>query len=464
MGDLRPAGRRVTSEFPFSTPGGYTFDGDEAVRAAKLRSAAASAGPEHFWPFTLPLTPPDLDEPSLSSLEDEWSTATETLDDDFMQIGTRRAAAPTTATPSTHRPSAWPTGAVSLADLLATVLPPPDYLFESLWRCGEHFVLSAPRAVGKSWAALQIATALATGDDFLGFHVPRRRRVLYISTELTEAALHERFSLLDVPQHARERIHTYARGDLRLRATSIQEQFRTTSSRSGDRNADEQTGYSKRYAVAELEPAGLLEKMIEETGAEVVIIDPWASFFDGNESDNAEVARALEVLSDVGRRFGVSFLNVHHHGKGSGGRHSRDPHDAARGAGRLMDWSSVRMTLSRLAGDGMALDITTRNDPSPGRLYVQMHAGEAQPWRLASPITASQCSTANLDAFTLTVAQHVHDNAGERLSVASLRRALGKNEEAIKAALTRAHREGWIIYVPAPAGGRPRIEPKGDRP
>ena len=468
----------MTAGFPFNTPDEYAFDPDAALRHA-IERQAAMASAQHLGPFDpVPtLTAPEV--PLFGDLDDEWSTATDAIEGDCSGL---TDGAPTGLSVEglhrdhheagqieqllMHSSLGQRTGAISLTELLATPPPPPNYLLDSLWRAGEHAVLSAPRAVGKSWAALQLAVAVATGGDFLGFHVPAPHRVLYVSTELTDGALHGRFSQLEVPGHALGRIHVYAQGDLRLRTTSIQEHFRKASSGTGHGKADEPTGYSKRYSLAELEPAGVMELMIEETGAEVVIIDPWAAFLDGNESDNSEVARACEILSDVGRRFGVSFVMVHHHGKATDKR-SGDQHDGARGASRLMDWPSVRMTLSRPSpgSDSMALDITARNDRSPERFYVQLHAGEAQPWRLASTATTSGDGAADSHlAFALTVARHVHDHAGERISVASLKKARGKSEDAIKAALARADREGWITYEPTTAGRTPVIEPKGVRP
>jgi len=53
-------------------------------------------------------------------------------------------------------------------------------------------MLTAYRGTGKTWAALSIATAVATGGQFLTFEAPAPKRVLYIDGEMPATQLQDR--------------------------------------------------------------------------------------------------------------------------------------------------------------------------------------------------------------------------------------------------------------------------------
>lgn len=57
-------------------------------------------------------------------------------------------------------------------------------------------MIFAPRGVGKTWAALGIAHAVAAGGEFLRWRAPRPRRVLYIDGEMPGVMLQERYAAI----------------------------------------------------------------------------------------------------------------------------------------------------------------------------------------------------------------------------------------------------------------------------
>jgi hypothetical protein len=59
----------------------------------------------------------------------------------------------------------------------------PEPLIDGILWEQDRAMLIAPQKTGKSIVALQIARALAGGNDFLGFETPKPRRVLYLSGE-----------------------------------------------------------------------------------------------------------------------------------------------------------------------------------------------------------------------------------------------------------------------------------------
>jgi hypothetical protein len=69
--------------------------------------------------------------------------------------------------------------------------------------CEENLgLLYGPRGIGKSFLALGIAWAAATGDRFLTWQASRPRRVLYIDGELTGIDLQQRLAALGPPPPA----------------------------------------------------------------------------------------------------------------------------------------------------------------------------------------------------------------------------------------------------------------------
>jgi hypothetical protein len=85
-----------------------------------------------------------------------------------------------------------------------------------------------------------------------------------------------------------------------------------------------------------------LEATIATYGFDVLIIDPWAVFYTGAENSNDEVEAALDKLRYLAMRHRVAIVIMHHFGKST---EAREPEDLWRGASRLADWASTRITL-----------------------------------------------------------------------------------------------------------------------
>lgn len=83
-------------------------------------------------------------------------------------------------------------------DLLARRFAPVEWIVEDLLAArggtsrGFKGDIIAGSKMRKTFFALQLAASVAAGRDFLGFHVPRARRVLYLNLELREDFAQER--------------------------------------------------------------------------------------------------------------------------------------------------------------------------------------------------------------------------------------------------------------------------------
>lgn len=214
-------------------------------------------------------------------------------------------------------------------DAIAEPPPEPTELVEGLIRKGELAVVVAARATGKSWWTYNLATLLSRGEGmFLGkLPVRARANVLICQGELDPWGSYKRWQFLSAGQPP------MVAEDFHLWSIEI-EQDRTTVQLAGGATK------AKTRTVATITPA--LEATIVANQIDVVILDPWAVYFGGNENDKAEVQAALDLLRGISLRTGVAIVIVHHISKATD---AREPEDLWRGSSRLADWASTRVTL-----------------------------------------------------------------------------------------------------------------------
>lgn len=242
---------------------------------------------------------------------------------DHLDRLTRLATTPDTTAPPP--PIRW------VHNALDTPPPEPPELVEGFLRCGDLTAIAAPRKIGKSWTAMNLAICLSRGHGlFLGtLPVLRQAKTLIVQGELDEWGSYSRW--------------THLTGGDKTDLDGIAETFahwrvRSQLVREDDSHEGKRTTVQRHIAV--LDPD--IERTIVAEGFEVLIIDPWAVFFAGNENNNDEVEQALSELRQLSLRTGVAVVIVHHVGKAT---ESRDPEDLWRGASRFPDWVSTGLTM-----------------------------------------------------------------------------------------------------------------------
>ena len=173
----------------------------------------------------------------------------------------------------------------TLDQLRVANLPPPQPIMEGLLNEGETILLVGRPKAGKSRLVQQATLDLARGKPFLGhFQVPQARRVLLIDLENRPAGVKARFSLMSPPDESDNRISIYAPDTL------IQGGVNATT-------AGIQT----------------LESYVNQSGADVVVIDIWRLFVGGEENDSRVTVDALKYLSYIRqKRPHLGNIIVHH--------------------------------------------------------------------------------------------------------------------------------------------------------
>ena len=216
-----------------------------------------------------------------------------------------------------------------------TTPPPREWIIRDLVPAGEIGRLVAPGGTGKSMALLQLAVSVASGGvDWLGYPPGQgASRVLVLSAEDDRAELHRRFYAIGqglnadgvVLNHAalRNIVTLSVRGmDLRLIATT------------------DAGGAGRDKGRVEW-----LCRVIEQTEARLVILDPQASFYGGEENSNKDAQVWIDGLRHVTERTGCTLLIVHHANKASMNGVS-DGGTAARGASAFRDGCRFELNLA----------------------------------------------------------------------------------------------------------------------
>jgi putative DNA primase/helicase len=129
--------------------------------------------------------------------------------------------------------SRTPLQPVGINDFLALDIPPREMLLAPILPERSLAMLYAPRGLGKSWLALSIGLAVASGQSLLRWSAPRQRNVLYVDGEMPLVSLQERLKSIsagfgvDIPNDA-----------FRILAADQVEQGINLSAKEGQRSLD----------------------------------------------------------------------------------------------------------------------------------------------------------------------------------------------------------------------------------
>jgi hypothetical protein len=178
-----------------------------------------------------------------------------------------------------------PTGLYSINVLLNLELRKPNPIISDLIYEGETVLLGGRPKVGKSRLIHQALLSLSYATPFLGMTVPCKRRVLLI--------------------------------DLENRPWSIKDRLERMASPG---SADIETAYvwcsdSLAENAVTSKPEGIkkLEALLDDTDADVLMIDPWRLWLGGDENSSEEIVRGLTALSQLRKsRPALTIIIVHH--------------------------------------------------------------------------------------------------------------------------------------------------------
>jgi replicative DNA helicase len=210
-------------------------------------------------------------------------------------------------------------GGILFSDLLKKQFPPEDWLVEGLITTGLS-VLTGASKIGKSWAALQLVTALDQGGCFLGSLKARKCDVLYCALEDTLKRIQRRVQKQGIETFNRSRLETKRRTPADLRAfLKANPQFR------------------------------------------VVIIDTFQKMMGISDlNDYSQTVNGMSALKDIADSLNIAVIVIHHNRKNAD--MDGDHMESALGSTGINATADTTMTMRRKRGTGEAtLSVTGRD-------------------------------------------------------------------------------------------------------
>lgn len=302
------------------------------------------------------------------------------------------------------RPAQFPTEDLTrrtswtLAELLATDFPEPEWIVEGLLPRGALVVLGGKQKIGKSWLCLQLAQAVASGAPFLRMGT-QQGPVLYLALEDGAKRLNDRL----------RKQHAQSNGDLHFRL-----EFPSLD-----------------------DPAGIDRLALEahQVGAILTIVDTLASAKTGqlDENDAGQMAGICNPLRQLAQVNECAILVVHHHAKGALG----DPGTDLRGSSALAAAADANLGLYKKRGEVKAtLKLESRDLPEHD-LALEFDPVDTFAWHLlgdARQIAANDAEQEALGALEALGAAHAGEVAKE----------LGKSRPAARRVLERLVSKGQV--------------------
>lgn len=207
----------------------------------------------------------------------------------------------------------------------AEAIPAREWIIRGLMIRRHISILVAPGGSGKSLLSAQWAIALAIGMSWGGWTPVKAEKVLLINAE-------------DDGDEMRRRIHAACQVMNVNPRDLIGRLFLADDPRS---IVVAKTNKDKVVVATPL--ADAIRKSVKDNGIGVVVVDPFAETFEGDENSNSEVKWAAAIWRAVARETSCSVMLVHHtpkYAKGMAG-----DADAARGAGALVNSARIVSTL-----------------------------------------------------------------------------------------------------------------------
>ncbi len=235
------------------------------------------------------------------------------------------------------------------------------WLVEPLWGAGAVGIIGGSPKTCKTWLALEMAVAVASGRPCLGrFCVSRPGPALVFAAE-------------DAPHQVKRRIESLARArqadfqtlDVRL---IIENSLRL------DREQDLQR----------------LHLTLARHRPRLLVLDPYVRLQRADENDARQVSTILSALRELSRTYETAVALVHHARKNG----AELPGRALRGSGDFWAWGDSNLYVAR-KHDGLLLTVEHRAAPSPAPLSLQLLAPEGVQDDEDFPVRLEICDVAS---------------------------------------------------------------------
>lgn len=185
-----------------------------------------------------------------------------------------------------------------------------DWMVEGVIQRGANGMLIARPKSGKSFAVLDLAIALASGQKWLDFYIPKRVRTAIVSRE-------DHYGLTQW----RERKLSQARN---LHAADLDGWLYVNAK-----------GLKPKVMLDYPEDVAALVADLKRYQTEFLILDVMRVLHSAEENDNTEMQKVIDVLNSIQVETGASICLIHHDNK----RDDATLTERARGASAIAGWA-----------------------------------------------------------------------------------------------------------------------------
>ena len=310
------------------------------------------------------------------------------------------------------------------------------WLVEGFLAAGSITVLASTPKAGKTWVALALAVAVASGAPALGrFHVSSPGPVLLFPAEDDPRAIRERIESICLGQRVAFEglpIHVITADALRLDDASHREQ---------------------------------LEELLQHLRPKFLVLDPLVRLHSGVESYVGHVAELFRYLRSLQRRFQLAILLTHHVAKNRSG--TAQPGQAMRGSGDIHAAYDHGATLQRQDDGSILLALEHRSAPSPEPILFRILSkpGGAttfdvvdSPSDEAPPASVERATKPRQEAtLQERIVSHL-EGSKEPVSQVALRKMLQVRNETLTAVLRELEQAGAVENLGRMRGWRRKGE------
>jgi len=218
---------------------------------------------------------------------------------------------------------------VDAATWLTTEPPPPDQIFADMFDRGDKVAIIGSSKLRKSFFLLQGALSLASGRDFLGWSVPKPRRVFVGQLEIQQHHFHRRVQRMAAA--------------LELTPENLQDRLQIVNGRG--------------LALAGAAGIEAVKQAVLPFSPDLICIDPLYKISTGAENTAEDAKVVLGLFDRLAEQTGAAVLYVHHDAKGFSG--DRDIRDRGSGSGVLGRDYDACFTLTPHASEDDAVVVET---------------------------------------------------------------------------------------------------------
>lgn len=210
---------------------------------------------------------------------------------------------------------------INASDWLKQELPEPDQVIEGIFEQGDKVAIISSSKSRKSFFLLQASLCLSTSRNFLKWHIPKPRRILYCQFEIKEHHLQRRLIRMC---HA-----------LGIVYNDLADRFIIINGRGKDISGER--GINKIW------------EKVKDFMPEVIAFDPLYKLMEGVENAAEDGKKILNAFDKLVEKSGAAVLYVHHDAKGSPG--DRDIRDRGAGSNVIARDYDACITLTAHATD-----------------------------------------------------------------------------------------------------------------